>query len=144
MSKYIVYSSSETSVFIFLFPGIRQLVISPNDDEDNEACQQSQEILRMTDGLSHMRKSTGAGQQEIYLHREEPALNLFPALTNHSSNHADSHTDGRPQMLQSTTLSQCLLLLKIRQSLHHPVRESFIRNPCHHIFSKESLQELLV
>ena len=90
MSKYIVYSSFETSVFIFLFPGIRQFVISPNHDEDNEACQQSQEILRMTDGLSHMRKSTGAGQQEIYLHREEPALNLFPALTNHSSNHADS------------------------------------------------------
>ena len=66
---YIVY----LIISIFLFPGIRQLVISPNHDEDNEACQQSQEILRAINRVCHIRKSTGASKQEIYLHVIEQA-----------------------------------------------------------------------
>lgn len=66
---YIVY----LIISIFLFPDIRQFIISPNHDEEEDASQHHQEILRMTDGLSHMRKSTGASKQEIYLHVIEQA-----------------------------------------------------------------------
>ena len=43
-----------------------------------------------------MRKGTRAGEEEIYLHREKPPLNLFPSLTDHRYDDACCHTGCRP------------------------------------------------
>ena len=138
---------------MFLSSGIRQLIVSPDHHEYYDACQHHQEILRLGDSISQMGKGTGTGKQEIYLHREEPALYLLPSLANHSSHYTDSHTGCRPQMFQSKTLSQSLILIKsqhglflikTRQCLHHPIRESIIRNLLHPVIGKESLKELIV
>ena len=64
---YIVY----LIISIFLFPNIRQFIISPNHDEEEDACQH--EILRAINRVCHIRKSTGASKQEIYLHVIEQA-----------------------------------------------------------------------
>ena len=61
---YIVY----LIISIFLFPDIRQFIISPNHDEEEDASQHYQEILRAINRVCHIRKSTGANKQEIYLH----------------------------------------------------------------------------
>ena len=61
---YIVY----LIISIFLFPDIRQFIISPNHDEEEDASQHHREILRAINRVCHIRKSTGASKQEIYLH----------------------------------------------------------------------------
>lgn len=66
---YIVY----LIISIFLFPDIRQFIISPNHDEEEDASQHHQEILRAINRVCHIRKSTGASKQEIYLHVIEQA-----------------------------------------------------------------------
>lgn len=67
---YIVY---HLIISIFLFPDIRQFIISPNHDEEEDASQHHQEILRAINRVCHIRKSTGASKQEIYLHVIEQA-----------------------------------------------------------------------
>ena len=66
---YIVY----LIISIFLFPDIRQFIISPNHDEEEDASQHHQEILRAINRVCHIRKSTGASKQGIYLHVIEQA-----------------------------------------------------------------------
>ena len=45
---------------------------------------------------SHMRKRKGAGEEEIYLHREKPSLYLLPALADYGNDDAGCHTSCRP------------------------------------------------